>query len=74
MSNQFPNTALGAEMALQAMALRHMAVRTTAGPEDGCWQIDVVWLDGDRSGTVLVYLPPHPLAAGPFGADFESLD
>lgn len=74
MTTKYPNTALGAEMALQAMARRHMALRTVAGPEDGSWRIDVMWVPEDEHATCMVYLAPHPLGAGPHGADFETLD
>lgn len=70
----YPDTALGAEMALQALARRHMALATRAGTSPGEWIVDVTWLPEDRHATCVVYLPPHALAAGPFGADFETLD
>ena len=60
-------------MALQAMARSHMATKTVRGPEPFSWRVDVVWLPEDRHDTCLVYLNPHPLGAGPFGADFESM-
>lgn len=71
---KYENTALGAEMALQKLARSHMAIKTKPGPDDYSWEIDVMWLPDDRHETCIVYLHPHPLASGPFGADFETLD
>lgn len=70
----YPDTELGAEMALQALARPHMALRTKRGPDPFSWIVDVIWLGDDRSATCIVYLPPHALGNGPFGADFETLD
>lgn len=70
----YPDTELGAEIALQALALPHMALSTKRGPEPFSWIVDVMWIANDRHATCIVYLPPHPLGSGPFGADFETLD
>jgi len=70
----YPDTELGAECALHALALPHMALRTVRGPDAFSWRIDVMWLDDDRHATCIVYLPPHPLGSSPFGADFETFD
>lgn len=70
----YPDTVLGAEMALQAMARPHMALSTRRGPDPHSWAVDVMWLPEDEHATCIVYLAPHPLGSGPFGADFETLD
>ena len=70
----YPDTAQGAELALQALARPHMAIRTERGPEDYSWKVEVMWLPGDKHETCFVYLAPHPLAAGPFEADFETVN
>lgn len=70
----YPDTALGAELALQDLALPHMALSTKRGPDPFSWIVNVMWLEGDIHATCIVYLPPHPLGEGPCGADFETLD
>ena len=70
----YPDTALGAKTALRAMVHGHMAVSTKRGPDPYSWEIEVLWLPGDLSDRVLVYLAPHPLGGGPSGADFETID
>ncbi len=74
MRAKFPNSAIGAEMALQEMARSHMALSTRFGALPGEWLVEVMWLPEERHATCVVYLPPHVLASGPFGADFETLD
>ena len=72
--SRYEDTAEGAELALHAIARPHLTLSVKPGPEEGVWEVDVMWLPDDEHATCMVYLAPHPMGGGPFGADFETLD